>query len=82
MQFICRVRLIPNTYEMVYTYSKEYDNESSMRPWPDWIVQITNVREARRTSALGVKWNSRNLDCIVLTSPKPRMLSLPHVLLL
>ena len=46
MQFICRVRLIPNTYEMVYTYSKEYDNESSMRPWPDWIVQITNVREA------------------------------------
>ena len=44
--FRFRVRLIPNTYEMVYTYSKEYDNESSMRPWPDWIQTTTNIREA------------------------------------
>ena len=50
--FVCRVRLIPNTYEMVYTYSKEYDNESSMRPWPDWIQTTTNIREAAGAAPL------------------------------
>ena len=36
------VRLIPNTYEVAYTYSQDY--EKSKLPWPNWIAQVTNIR--------------------------------------
>eukprot|EP00095_Tigriopus_kingsejongensis_P005175 maker-scaffold237_size242172-snap-gene-1.31 protein:Tk05175 transcript:maker-scaffold237_size242172-snap-gene-1.31-mRNA-1 annotation:"fmrfamide receptor" len=42
MFVICHsVRLIPNTYEMAYTYSQDYDNE--LLPWPLWVARVTNV---------------------------------------
>ncbi len=43
------VRLIPNCYEMVYTYSQDYDKE--MLPWPAWVAAITNIRYTRYSDA-------------------------------
>jgi hypothetical protein len=35
------VRLIPNAYEMAYTYSQDYEKEQL--PWPSWVAKVTNV---------------------------------------
>ncbi len=41
--FLCfSVRLIPNTYEMVWTYTEEYREKNL--PWPSWVASITNIR--------------------------------------
>ena len=36
------VKLIPNVYEMVWTYTKK--SEEELMPWPTWVAYITNVR--------------------------------------
>lgn len=38
------MRLIPNTYEMIHTYSQDYEKASL--PWPSWLAKITNIRKA------------------------------------
>ncbi len=36
--FSFSIRLIPNTYEMVYTYSRDY--ERALLPWPPWVAKV------------------------------------------